>query len=79
MNPKTLAVMAARALAQLFTLQGDSKAAESLTFVANGIESGLDVDEHMQSVADALNAGSPVSWDDVTARIEAEAAELRSR
>lgn len=83
MNPKTLAIVTLRALATLFTLQGGTRQAQSLKLLASGIESGADVDAHMERVAQALEAsGGSVSsdaWDDVHARIMADSESLQAR
>lgn len=82
MNPKLLAVVALRSLATLFAASGNPKTGSSLNLLADGVEAGADVDEHMQSVADALKAsGGNVSaeqWDDVHARIAADSARLQA-
>lgn len=79
MDPKNLAIISLRALAQLFRSQGAPKRAESLDLLADGIKSGADIDDHMQSVADALEAGASADWDDIHARITAESDRLRDR
>jgi hypothetical protein len=79
MNPKTLAIVSLRALAQLFRLQGAGKRGDSLDLLADGIKSGADIDAHMQGVADALESGETADWDDLHARINAEADRLRNR
>lgn len=83
MDPKRLAVVTLRALAVLFTSQDLDKQASSLNLLADGVEGGADVDEHMQAVADALNASGSVveqkAWDDVHARIKADSARLQAR
>lgn len=83
MNPKLLAIVALRSVATLFTLQGQPKTAQALSLLAAGIESGADVDEHMQAVADKLKetegAISDEMWDDVTSRILADSDRLQAR
>lgn len=66
-----IALMTIRALAYLFRLQGEDRAASALDRLAAGIEAGADVNEHMQTVADALNDDNPLQWDEAIARIEA--------
>lgn len=79
MDSRLLAIISLRALAQLFTLQGQTKQADALALVAAGVESGADVDAHMRDVAAALEAGEAADWDDIHARITAEADRLRNR
>lgn len=79
MDPRLLALVSLRSLAQLLTLQGELQKADSLTFIANAIGSGRDVDQHLQAVADALEAGDAASWGDIHARIQSEAEALRNR
>lgn len=79
MNPKALAVMTLRALAQLFTLQGEPRAAQTFTKTADLIDAGADVDEHMARVAEVLNSDGPIDWDDVEARIRTSHEELMAR
>lgn len=70
MDPVSIALIAIRGLATLFEAQGDSRQANALRLLAKGIESGQDVNEHMDRVADALEAGQGADWDDVVSRIE---------
>lgn len=83
MDPRVLAIITVRGLATLFELQGHRKQAASLNLLAVGIESGVDVDEHMRGVAAALaeNDGnvSAAMWDDVHARITADSERLQAR
>lgn len=83
MDPRLLAIITVRGLAWLFELQGYRKQAASLNLLAAGIESGVDVDEHMRGVAAALaeNDGnvSAEMWDDVHARITADSERLQAR
>lgn len=77
MNPALLAIISLRSLGLLFTLQGQGKTGDALNLLATGIESGLDVDAHMQRVADALKSGQPKDWDAAHASIEADSALLQ--
>lgn len=77
MNPKTLALIALRGLGTLFSLQGNASAATALNKIAAAIESGQNVDKHMQLVADALKAGTPKDWDGLLARINADSDRLQ--
>lgn len=74
----TLAILALRSLGMLFGLQGQPKAASSLGLLADGIESGANVDAHMASVAAAIKSGSPLDWDDVHDRIVADSNRLQA-
>ena len=73
MNTVTVALIALRGLASVFTLQGQPKISEGLLKAANAVESGADVDQHLQTVADALAAGTEADWDDIIDRINQEA------
>jgi len=83
MDPRLLAIVALRGLSLLLGLQGQPKIAGALNLLAAGVESGADVDEHMQAVADKLKESGGVvtdeEWDDVHARIEADSARLQAR
>lgn len=83
MDPRLLTIISVRSLAMLFGLQGYAKQAEALRLLAAGLESGVDVDEHMRGVAEALAANdgnvSLEMWDDVHARIVADSDRLRAR
>lgn len=61
----TTALIALRGLAQLFgsvTTQNGSQKIQVLNAVADGIESGANVDEEMALVAVALKSGEPKDW-----------------
>jgi hypothetical protein len=73
----SIAIVALRALATLFGLQGQVKYGQSLSLLADGLESGANVDAHMAAVAAALKSGAPTDWDDVHARITADSARLQ--
>ena len=73
----TIAIIALRSLGMLFGLQGQPKAATSLGLLADGLESGANVDAHMAAVAIALKSGSPLDWEDVHKRITADSARLQ--
>lgn len=76
MDAKLLAIVSLRSLATLFGLQGQASTAASLNLLAAGVQAGVNVDDHMKAVGDALVAtGGDVTaaqWDDVHARIEAD-------
>jgi hypothetical protein len=74
MDPISLALLALRVAAKL---HGD-KALAAVNLLAEGIKSGKDVDRHMADVAARLEAGGPVDWDDVEARIRADSDDLHS-
>lgn len=65
-----------RNVAQLFLVQGDRKAADTLTLLADTAESGVNVDAHMAEIARKTRAGESIDWDNVRARIEADSADL---
>jgi hypothetical protein len=72
MNPKNIALISLRGLAALFRLRGLVDQASALEKIAAGIQSGINVDEHMALVAEALKTDAPNDWANVTARINAE-------
>lgn len=73
----SITLVALRSLALLFNLQGKTRESNTISLLAIGLESGLDVDAHMQSVADALKSGDPLDWDGAHARIEADSVRLQ--
>lgn len=73
----TLAIIALRSLGMLFGLQGQTKAATSLSLLADGLESGANVDAHMSAVAAALKSGEPIDWENAYTRISADSARLQ--
>lgn len=75
----SLAIVALRSLATLFALQGQGKHGESLNLLADGLESGANVDGHMADVAAALKSGNEIDWDEVTGRIKADSARLQGK
>lgn len=78
MDPKLTAMISLRSLAILFAAQGNIKAAESLSLVATGIQSGIDVDNHMRDILPVLESGGELPWDDVHARIMADGDRLQA-
>lgn len=79
LDPRLVAIVALRALSQLYRLQGNHTTSEALRLAAAGIESGRDIDAHMREVAQRLEQGESASWDDIHARLQAEIDELRAR
>jgi len=76
---KLLSIVSLRALAIVMSLQGQSKAAQALNLLVSRIESGRNVDLHMEQVAIALNGGTEATWDDILSRIESETSKFLSR
>jgi len=68
-----------RGLATLFSLQGMTRQADALNKLATLAKSGAAVDAHMATVADAFEANTEASWEDLTARIDEEVAEFLAR
>lgn len=66
-----------RLLGTLFGLQGNAKIESILSRIADGIESGHNVDQHLAGVAIAVKSGAPQDWDNLHARIEADSARLQ--
>lgn len=67
-----------RTLGWLANGQGQGEAAEAIGKVADGLESGVNVDEHLKVIAEAMKAGGAIPWADVTARLKAASAHLQS-
>jgi hypothetical protein len=63
-------LVAFRALAMFALELGKPKEARAFSLIADGIQAGRDVDQHMQAVADALNTGAAPDWDDLVRRLE---------
>lgn len=79
MNGLSWGLVSLRALATLFSLQGRTRDSDGLNSLANAAEAGMNVDAHMQKVADQLKAGTPIDWDDITSRIEAASDRLQDK
>lgn len=79
MSPLTLALVGLRAAALALELQGQERSAGSLFVLADAVEAGKDVDDHMQAVAEKLKDRSVTDedWADVNARIDADSARLQ--
>lgn len=77
MDTMTLALIALRGLAAVFTAVGQTPKAKLLSTLADGAEAGLNVDAHMQAVATALKSGAEKDWDDVSNRINTDSALLQ--
>jgi hypothetical protein len=77
MDLKIIAVVSLRAAAIVLGGQGNTQAAQNLEVLARAIEAGINVDAHMQVVADAMNAGKTTTWDDVQDRINADGDRLQ--
>lgn len=78
MNPKLVTLVVFRQLANLFALQGETARAALLTRLADAGESGLDIDEHLQAVADMkAETGAMASWDDINSRLDEQMARAR--
>jgi hypothetical protein len=72
----SIALLALRGVSLALSLQGQKSAASTINLLADSAEAGLNVDARMAEVAQALKSGEPIDWDDVRARIEADAADL---
>ena len=64
---------------QLLGLQGMTKEQGILTKIMAGYRAGRNMDAHMRQVADALEADTPLDWDDLGSRLDAETAEFLGR
>ncbi len=81
MDPKKLSLIALRAAALALQLSGNGRGSSVLLQLADAVESGLAVDEHLAAVADRLKSGAAITdadWDDVEARIRSASADLQS-
>jgi hypothetical protein len=76
MNIST-ALIALRGIAMLFNMRSEPRVASSLNLVADGLEAGKDVDDHLAAVAAAMKSGTPEDWNGVADRIRADSARLR--
>ena len=79
MDIKLISLISLRGLALLMNLQGQTNASDALTKLAAGIESGMNVDDHMANVADAFKAGMEANWPDIINRINTEVDEFLSQ
>lgn len=68
MNPSFIL----RVLGLLFTIQGEANAAKAFLLMADAADSGIEVDEHMRSIDEALKAGVEPDWPDLFQRIQAK-------
>ncbi len=73
-------VLALRAAALALTLTGNSRGGEALRAIAAAVDAGLEVDEHMASVAAKLEAGTitDADWEDVLSRVRSASARLQA-
>lgn len=76
MNTKLFSVITLRSLSLLLSLQGQAKAAAGMNKLIDAIEAGIEVDNHMAKVAEAMKAGTEAEWDDIVDRIETEVADF---
>lgn len=75
MNP--IYILSLRSLSVLFALQGQTKMAESMMILADAAEQNIEVDEHLQRVADALKAGEEPDLSDLRSRILTDSQAIR--
>lgn len=78
MNPTIIALLSLRAAALAATLAGQASTGNALYALADLVESGRATDAHLAEVAEKLKSRelTDADWDDVRARIEADAARL---
>lgn len=76
----TLGTVAVRAAAFGLRLSGQSKASDALYALADAVDAGVRVDEHMEAVGELLKARAltDADWDDVMARIARDSAALQA-
>lgn len=77
---KALVLIGLRSTALALQLQGQQGPGAALILLADGIESGQNVDDHMELIAQKLKAGnaSAEDWEDVADRIMADSARLQA-
>lgn len=68
-----------RGVALVLSLQGQEKVANTFYKLAAAAELGLNVDSHMEIVAQQLERQELASWDDINARVDKEVEEFLSR
>jgi hypothetical protein len=80
MNPTTLALVLLRGVALALSLNGQTRASNSLYTLADASERGVNIDAHMAAVAEKLKVRSATEadWEDVVARIEADSDRLQA-
>lgn len=74
MDPVAVALLALRVAAGLVS----PAAAKAVDLITASWEAGHNIDAHLAAVAEALKSGGAVDWDGLTARIEADSADLHS-
>lgn len=80
MNPLILALVSLRGVALALSLSGQTRAASNLYTLADAAERGINIDSHMQAVAEKLKVRSATDadWQDVSERIEADSDRLQA-
>ena len=70
MDPKLIALLALRTLG---SVTGNVALSNGIGQLMAAYDAGKDIDEHMQEIADKLEAGDDLdNWDDIMERIDAE-------
>lgn len=73
MDPKLVALVTLRGLASIFALQGKNSVSQVINAAITAYQSGKNVDDYMQLIADRLEKNDPMAdWEDITARINSE-------
>lgn len=72
----TSILLALRAIATLFGLQGQTKTQSAINLLLDAAEGGLNVDDHMKHVAEDFKIGVIPDWDNVLARIQVDSDRL---
>lgn len=80
-TPQQIAIAALNAASLGFELAGQPRLSGMFTTLANGLQSGANIDAHMAVVAEKLKAStSPptdADWADVTSRIQSDSDRLQ--
>lgn len=78
MNWLSYALIALRSSSLALSINGRAVEGNTLAALANALESGRDVDNHMAAVAEALKRGDAADWQGVLNAIEADSARLQN-
>ena len=74
MDPTMIALLSLRALG---LATGHNEIATRIDQLVGAFNAGKDIDDHMQAIADKLEAGEDLdTWDDIVDRIDAEVADF---
>jgi hypothetical protein len=73
MDPLTIALIALRSVGALFALQGKPEISGAINAALDAHQAGRNVDAHLQSIADTLEAGGELDdWTAIRHKIDLE-------